>query len=253
MIREMASPLDGYSLKARYLPALIVMLPLWLAFAVWFPPDKQFLGVFASAGVTLVLSTLLAQLGRDAGKARQKALFVEWGGPPSMRALSYQTGIVNPVTLARCHAALRTLVPTLELPENELAEKDNWDSAKKNYESASDYLREATRDKATFRLVYAENVNYGFRRNLWAMKPGGIGTCLIALPAVIAHASMRDLAKEGLTGIDAASALLAVVLFTFWCLRFTKSWVKISADEYSSRLIASAEVLATKSSKTAKE
>jgi hypothetical protein len=249
----MGSPLDGYSLKARYLPALVVMLPLWLAFAVWFPPDKQFLGVFASAGVTLVLSTLLSQLGRDAGKARQKALFMEWGGPPSTRALSYQTGIVNHVTLARCHAALRTLVPTLELPESEAAEKDNWDSAKKNYESASDYLREATRDKTAFRLVYAENVNYGFRRNLWAMKPGGIAACVIAVAAVVVHALTREPTKEALTGIDAASGLMAVVLFTFWCLRFTKSWVKMSADEYSSRLIASAEVLATKTNKTMKE
>ena len=61
----MGSPLDGYSLKARYLPALIVLLPIWLAFAVWFPPDKQFIAVFASAGLTLVLSVLLAQLQKD--------------------------------------------------------------------------------------------------------------------------------------------------------------------------------------------
>src|SRR5437016_2620224 len=125
----MGSSLDGYSLKARYLPALIVVLPLWLAFAVWFPPDKQFTGVFASAGLTLVFSTLLAQLGRDAGKARQKALFSEWGGPPAIRALAYQSKVINHITLARCHAALTNLVPGLQLPENEDAEKADLDRA----------------------------------------------------------------------------------------------------------------------------
>jgi hypothetical protein len=249
MTNKMGSPLDGYSLKARYLPALIVMLPLWLAFAVWFPPDKQFIGVFASAGVTLVFSMLLAQLGRDAGKARQKALFAEWGGPPTTRALSYKSSVVNHVTLTRCHEALRTLVPSLELPANEEAEKEHWHAAKQHYESAADFLREATRDKAAFRLVYAENVNYGFRRNLWAMKPGGISTAVIAIVAVVIHATKRQLANDALTGLDAASVLLAVALLTFWCLRFTKAWVKTSADEYSSRLIASAEVLATKTAK----
>lgn len=243
----MGSSLDGYSLRARYLPALIVVLPIWLAFAVWFPPDKQFVGVFASAGVTLVFGTLLAQLGRDAGKARQKALFAEWGGPPTTRALSYKSRILNRVTLTRCHAALRTLVPGLSLPADEDAENADWDSARTSYESASDFLREATRDKAEFRLVYAENVNFGFRRNLWAMKPGGIATCIIAMAAVVVHAAKRHLATEALTGLDAASILLAVVLLTLWCFRFNRAWVKVAADEYSSRLVASAEVLAAKS------
>ena len=240
----MAATLDGYSLKARYLPALVVVLPLWLSFAVWFPPDKQFAGTFASAGVTLVLSSLLAQLGRDAGKRKQPELFREWGGPPTTRALAYRSRVMNAVTLARCHAALRRLIPEIALPADEREESDSWSSVRASYESAADYLREATRDKAAFALVYAENVNYGFRRNLWAMKPAGMAACGVGIAIVGWHAAGRYASGEPLTGLDAAAALICVAFLVLWVFRFTRAWVRTAADEYSLRLVSAAEVLA---------
>lgn len=242
-MKAMGAPMDEYTLKARYLPALIVVLPLWLAFAVWFPPDKQFTGVFASAGMTLVFGTLLAQLGRDAGKRRQKELFEEWGGPPTTRALAYCTRVVNHVTLARCHAALRKLVPGLALPADEAAERVDWDAARQGYESACDYLRGATRDKDKFKLVYAENVNFGFRRNLWAMKPTGIGLTIIAMVCVGVHAWLSCQHGEQVSGLEAASMVLCVALLILWALRFTRQWVRLAADEYSSHLVAAAAEL----------
>src|SRR4051812_5237805 len=90
---------DGYTLKARYVPALIVVLPAWLTFALWFPPDKIFVAVFASAGITLAMSAILAQIGRDAGKKQQPSLFKEWRGAPTTRALAYRSGVLNPITV----------------------------------------------------------------------------------------------------------------------------------------------------------
>jgi len=239
----MASPIDGYSLKARYLPALIVVLPMWLAFAVWFPPDKQFAGIFASAGMTLIFGTLLAHLGRDAGKNRQKALFKEWGGPPTTFVLSYRSRIMNPITLARCHAALRTLIPGIKLPEDADMEKADWTNAKRNYESAADYLREATRDGKRFNLLYTENVGYGFRRNLWGMKPAGVALCIAAMAAVVVHVARTYLSSRIILSVDAASFLLDLILLILWIFRFTKSWVKLASDAYSTRLVAASDIL----------
>lgn len=244
MSSTIGSGLDGYTFKARYLPALIVILPAWLAFALWFPPDKAFQGIFASAAVTIVLGALLAQLGRDAGRKRQQALFKEWGGPPTSRALSFRSKVVNHVTLARCHAVLNGLVSGLNLPANEAEEKADWKGAKAKYESAADYLRTATRDKEKFRLVYAENVNYGFRRNLWGMKPGGIAIAAVALGATATHALHRLLSERTLPGLDAASSILCVVILTLWIMRFTKPWVRVAADAYAGQLIAAVESLA---------
>ena len=42
-------------------------------------------------------------------------------------------------------------------------------------------LREATRDTSRFPLVFAENANYGFRRNLWGLRPIGTGVAVVLL------------------------------------------------------------------------
>ena len=128
MSAKIESVLDGYTLKARYLPACIVVLPAWLSFALWFPPDKIFYVIFASAGVTLVLAILLAQIGRDAGRNCQPSLFKEWGGSPTTRALSYRYSILNNVTLTRCHVALNRILPELNLPNERDGRKDRLES-----------------------------------------------------------------------------------------------------------------------------
>ena len=244
MSNTISSGLDGYTFRARYLPAFTVVLPAWLAFALWFPPDKAMVGTFASTGVTFVLGVVLAQIGRDAGKQRQQSLFREWGGTPTVRALSYRYHVVNGVTLARFHAALNTVVAGLQLPASEAEEKADWKGAKTKYESASDYLRSATRDKGKFRLVYAENVNYGFRRNLWGMKPGGIAIAVLGIGATTTHAAMGFVSGRPVYTLDATSGVLCVAMLTLWLLRFTKPWVKLAADEYSVQLIAASELLA---------
>jgi hypothetical protein len=75
------------------------------------------------------------------------------------------------------------------------------------------------------------------------LKPYGIGCCIAAIPAVVFHVIRSYGAKSAVPGIDAASLLLDVALLALWICRFTKPWVKLAADEYSSRLIAAAEVL----------
>src|ERR1700694_366223 len=42
------------------------------------------------------------------------------------------------------------------------------------YASAGAWLLGQTRDRARFGLLFEENVNYGFRRNLWAWKPAAL-------------------------------------------------------------------------------
>jgi hypothetical protein len=57
----------------------------------------------------------------------------------------------------------------------------NPDYALDCYDSCGDLLREKTRDKDKFSLIFQENMNYGFRRNLWGMKTLGIFTSLMGI------------------------------------------------------------------------
>ncbi len=51
------------------------------------------------------------------------------------------------------------------------------------YDSATAYLRDTTRDRGRFPLVFQAMYDYGFRRNLWGLKPWGLTFALTGLGA----------------------------------------------------------------------
>ena|SRR5258708_11400965 len=109
---------DTYNLRARLAPCVIVFLPVMFAVASWWPGEGKWPGILAGMGVSLALGTLLSQLGRDLGKAKQKKLFESWGGVPTTQLLSHRASTLNPHSLARCHEALRQLRPELHIPRS---------------------------------------------------------------------------------------------------------------------------------------
>lgn len=239
--------LDTYNIRARLAPALLVTIPLGLACASWFGSDNGISGALAGASMTLVLAILGAQLGRDAGKRKQQQLFAAWKGAPTTQALAYRTSDLNPHTLARCHEQLRILRPELPLPKSKEAENSDWPTAETAYNSAIDFLREATRDKEKFPLIAEENMNYGYRRNLWAMKPIGITMSVVGLVACALRTVLIYKCTGGIDPTSIIAALICLSLITLWIMRFTSDWVQIAGKEYARQLLAACEKLGSAS------
>jgi hypothetical protein len=229
---------DTYVWRARLVPALLVLLPLLLAFVAWFP--AKFVGwellitVLGFCGTT----ALLQQLARDAGRRRQPRLFTLWGGKPSTRALRHRHTHLDPHTLGRYHAMLGAVI---NLPAPTAAEEiANPAAADQVYESYIRYLLEQTRDRAKYRIVSDENASYGFRRNLWAMKPLGllcatVGTVASAIPVVLAISSPPP--------VPLVSAFLSLVLIGVWTFGITRPWVRTTAEAFAVALVAATETL----------
>src|SRR5215471_7149337 len=122
------------------------------------------------------LSMLIAQLGRDLGKKKEPGLFERWKGKPTTYMLRHR-GTLNKAIRARYHEKLsiflRIIIPDAKQEEADPAAADEI------YDSCVIYLREKTRDPEKFRLVFSDNIDYGFRRNLWAMKPAGVILSLV--------------------------------------------------------------------------
>ena len=124
------------------------------------------------------------------------------------------------------------------------AEEERADpaAADRSYEAAVSVLREATRDRQQFPLVFAENVSYGFRRNAWAIRPLGVITSGLALLATIRSLVLSDGAQfndpGGLWGLLVANVLLLL----FWLLGATRTWVQQAANDYATALFAAAAV-----------
>lgn len=237
---------DAYTWRARIIPVFIVVFPLAVAASLWVP-GLALIGRLA--GMLLVpfgVAMLMSQIGRDLGKRREASLWEGWGGPPTTQMLRHRNDKANPVLRERYHKRLAVLQPELALPT---AEEEERDAARADhcYEACVRYLIGRTRDRQQFPLLFNENVNYGFRRNLWGMKPLGAFFSLAGLAACgfyfkLYWESFRLVSAEGAVGTAINFALLV-----FWLFWVTPSWVRIAGNAYAERLLETCEELQGKS------
>lgn len=231
--------LEFYKLFARVLPMYLTLLPAALAAHVWIGSNSIMAGAITLLGGPLCLAFLLAEFGRDAGYRKQERLWELWGGSPTTQLLRHRNGAANPVVRTRVHKKLHKLMPDITLPTHE-EEAADPKAADQVYEACVQHLIGRTRDRARFRLLYKENVSYGFRRNLWALKPLGLVLCGFSFVSSIAF-----LLKEWPTPApDAAvAAAMSVALTGMWLVRIRVSWIRIPADAYATRLLEACDEL----------
>lgn len=232
---------DQYTIRARVLPALLVALPLGLATLAWFPDGLS--GWSALWGLTVWsgATVLLGQLGRDCGKQKQPRLFGMWGGEPAIRALRHADA-ENLVVLERIHRRLNSLMRgKLPTAAQELVDPRAADDA---YAGCIRFLREKTRDRKKFNLIFEENCNYGFRRNLWGLKPLGVVVTIVALAALAALVVIepRVLAAPGRQRVLIPGLVICLILIG-WIVIVTPRWVRIPANAYVERLLEATERL----------
>ena len=229
--------LDEYARNARLKPAFLVVLPIALTIAVLGFKQSATEGTLFGLASSLGFMFLLSQLVRDRGKSREPWLFGKWGGKPSTVMLRHTDPRLNVNTRCRYHKRLSAMLPEASLPNAE-QEKANPSKADAAYASCGDYLLSKTRDRERFQLLFQENVNYGFRRNLWAMKSVGIAISVLSLVALALVTRIEARADAVPWFANLTAITIVALLLTWWIVRITPSWVRIVADAYAIRLLA---------------
>ena len=161
---------NSYNRKARLQPALMSVLSIIVVCILSIPEFRTIWAAISGIVIYGGASTMLTQIGRDRGKALEQKLFQSWGGKPSTAMLRYRDARLTRSTKDRYRAFLARAVPGLKLasPEDEHRSPLEADAG---YEDATAWLLAQTSDRARFGLLFQENINYGFRRNTWALKP----------------------------------------------------------------------------------
>jgi hypothetical protein len=231
--------MDAYTRRARLYPTLLAALPLSVfAIAVfpsvpgWWP---KFAALFSASGFPV----LVGQLGRSAGKRKEAALFEAWGGAPTTALLRHSSRR-NPFLVQRDHENLSSLLQKpFPTAEQEAQAPHDADAL---YETAVRLLRERTRDRKRFPLVFEEVANYGFRRNLWGLRQLGLWATVLSLAA--AGVTLILMVTNALA-VPAAPFLAVILLdilgLVLWLRVVSPDWVKESAFSYAEQLLASTE------------
>jgi len=230
---------DTYTRIARVKPALLVVAPAALAILAWFPDAK--LGAVWAVIVTSGGTYLMSQVARALGKAKEQDLFAKLGGHPTIKRLK-QLDAPNAMTLQRYRRKIQQLLPDHPLPTPE-QERNDPGAANRNYLSIMQFLIEQTRDKTRFDLLFQENCQYGFARNLWAMKAWGVGICLVSLAAVCYLAYLQHLGPAGIVPLTLICIATDVIILVAWLFWVTPKLAKIPSEAYADRLLASLDSL----------
>ncbi len=240
---------DEYSFNARVKPALFIVFPIFISLLILFEPSRTWTGSTVTFLVAFGVINFAANQMSSRGNYLQDKLFKRWGGAPTTMVLRHADNTIDSVTKSRYMERLAVLVPNF-IPTTEEYENVNPERADDLYASASNYLREHTRNKTKYPLIFKENVAYGFSRNLRAFKSLGIFITTFSLLAtlIFIYIDAPNLVNKPIqAAIEEISfaqfGLVAIHLATIWVWVFlvTENWVKIRAFAYAKRLYSACE------------
>ena len=232
---------DEYSRHARLKPAFLVILPVGMLVSALGLKVSVMLAALAGPMATLGLTFLLAQVGRDFGKRKEPYLYALWTGKPSITKMRHRDTTINVHTRERYHQKAAQLLG-VSMP-NADSEQSNPGAADALYEAYGNLLLERTRDGKKFPLIFQELTNYGFRRNLWGMKPIGLTLTTICLSSQVVWVLSSLFARRFPSALTISSLLISTFLLACWVFLINPDWVRIAANAYAERLLASSEVL----------
>ena len=245
MLSALTFILNPYDRKARLHPALLTGLPLFVCLAALVPDFGRFWSVVSGVMLFCGATTWLTQLGRDRGRALEPALFRAWGEKPSVAMLRHRDERLSTSDKERYRAILRRMAPELRLASLR-KEQRSPEQADDGYRGATTWLLEQTRDRRRFELLFRENTNYGFRRNLWALKLFALAFDATAI-AVVVLSGMGLLAN--ITGGASPAnttmllcASLTVAHISILVVVVRSDWVRRAAEAYAEQLLPPATV-----------
>ncbi len=232
-------PGDDYDRFARFLPVVIVASPIAVTVTVVTGVEVNAWLVLIPVPVIMGLCVLFASLAANAGKRVEQRLWQEWDGPPTTRYLRHRNQEFNHHTRLSLHQHMRSIGFSVPTPEDE---KNDPDSADDQYEAYVTELRSRTRDPHKFPLVRTYLKQYGFSRNLYAIRR--IGGVIVVVTAVFGIIYTLGNPLE-LTKILALSPIWGFSAIMTYALVFhvNADAVKTCAERYADFLLEAAKRL----------
>lgn len=233
---------DTYVVRARLFPAVIAVAPaltLLLLAGSWTDPGLP--EIISSLGIA-VLMFAGADLARRAGLRKERKLFAATGGRPYNTELTRaDNSVFDEVSKAEYRAFLAAKV-NRQVPSaaEEIADPVG---AMAFYNACFRWLRENTRDKERFQVLFGENISYGFRRNMWGLKWFGIVVNLATVAAAYAIYRYEPQFMSVSDGKLVAQGSIASIHALYLLVGVSKRTVLDASKTYARQLALSVETL----------
>jgi hypothetical protein len=244
--------LDEYERRARLVPGLLALFPVVVLVAVLGLRQVTAISAVLSALTVVGGPVLVAGTVRNLGRSVETDLWANWGGPPSTVWLRLREPTDNEVQRDLWRKAVEAVSGVSLLSSR--AERSNPTKADDAITLAVRRIRDRARDKEKFGLLFSENRDYGYERNLYGVRWAGRVISLASVIAMVSYMSWvapsvhrQQISAENLFGL--VSCLLC---FVGWCLLPSKKRVREAADRYANELLHAAVTLQEESEDSAR-
>jgi hypothetical protein len=239
--------LDTYTIRARLFPAVLAAAPALALAGVSVSWDKLALSQLIATIALGVLIFVLADLARRRGKRVEPIIEQKLGGRPS--ALRHSDDTLDSVSKQRYLDFLATKLN--EAAPSQEDEERAPDVTQRFYERGSAWLRENTRDTKKFRILFEENITYGFRRNLYGLKWPAL---ILNIAVVFVCAVVLMLSYFRQWQVDYSARFLSVIAIaalhaTYIFFAVTEQGVVEASKQYARQLALSCESFISAGSK----
>lgn len=231
---------DAYSIRARLFPAVIAAAPALAAIALLVSWSTLGLSnAIASIGM-LALMFAIADLSRARGRKLECRLYADHGGLPSITMFRRSDKTIDSGLKDRYRTFLAEQLG-VQAPDAEVELLDK-SAADGFYDQCGAWLRQNTRDSKRFSILFAENVTYGFRRNLL-----GVKTIALWLNAIVVGVCLLFLWRLGFDTAGPVGSRVGLVLIVavahagYMLLAVTRGAVWDASQAYGRELILSCE------------
>ena len=234
--------LDIYNLRARLLPAVIGIAPAIAVAAISISWSEVSLPQVIATAAVAVLFVAASDIARRMGKRFERNMFVSTGGRPIMTLLRHADPVLETRTKERYRAYLAKQLgeapPSAEEEERDPAAADAF------YDRCGVWLREHTRDKSKFRILFEENMTYGFRRNLYGLRWLGLAlNALVVAVCVYLLSPYGTWISETTRSEIFAVLTIAAIHALYFLLFVTRLSVEEASNQYARQLVLSCEGL----------
>lgn len=232
--------IDIYNFRARLLPAVIGIAPAIALAAISISWSELSLPQVIATAAIAVLFVAASDLARRMGKRFERKMFASTGGRPIMTLLRHS----DPTFEAQTKDRYRNYLAQQLNEAAPTADDEMHDPAAANafYDRCGVWAREHTRDKTKFRILFEENMTYGFRRNLYGLKwPGlALNALIVAICIFLLSPVGNGIGETTRTEVFAVLTIAALhaVYFLFFV---TRRSVEEASDQYARQLVLSCE------------
>ena len=226
--------LDSYERRARLVPGLLIVAPIGIVIVMFGLNTNPAVAVIIGSLTTFGTPVVLANFVRHRGLAAQSTLYKMWGGKPTTTLL-----MTGPAARRSRWRQAVARVSNQDLPPEDQPDPDGA------YDAATAVVLSKTRDAKQFGMVFAENRNYGYERNLYGSKRLGLSLAWITLVgAAIAVGLLID--EHHKTRAEWVIGLVALLgLAVLWLVLPSEKRAKTTAFKYAEQLLDAAVELDT--------